>query len=167
MVVADGNTIQNCSSFGNPEPHMWLSFKNRNISVGERYVTLKIQTATSNNSGEYICNARNKVGHSRVAFFVEIKGKIWNFENRQRFSICKWQIVLINFTFHHIITQKWSCYAYEFKCNSINQTFIFLFRKQLSHTYLCHLWHFIPCCTDSDYFNLSVHVEKEKIKWTL
>ncbi|KAI7802979.1 intercellular adhesion molecule 5 [Triplophysa rosa] len=72
-VVADGNITLNCSSSGNPEPHMWWSFKNANISTGGRHVTINILKATSTDSGEYICSATNRFGHNSKTFSVEIK----------------------------------------------------------------------------------------------
>ncbi|XP_056608280.1 intercellular adhesion molecule 5 [Triplophysa dalaica] len=75
-VEADRNITLNCSSSGNPEPQVWWSFKNKNISTGGRYVSINIQKATSSNSGEYICSATNRVGHSRKIVSVEIKENI-------------------------------------------------------------------------------------------
>ncbi|KAA0705374.1 hypothetical protein E1301_Tti009761 [Triplophysa tibetana] len=75
-VLADRNITLNCSSSGNPEPHMWWSFKNANISTGGRYVSIKIQKATSSDSGEYICTATNRFGHSSMNVSVEIKENI-------------------------------------------------------------------------------------------
>uniref|UniRef100_A0A8C1QTW2 Ig-like domain-containing protein n=1 Tax=Cyprinus carpio TaxID=7962 RepID=A0A8C1QTW2_CYPCA len=68
----DSNITLECYSTGNPEPEMWWSFKNRNISTGRRHIN--IERATSTNAGVYTCSATNKFGRSDKTFIVEIKG---------------------------------------------------------------------------------------------
>uniref|UniRef100_A0A8C1TXT1 Ig-like domain-containing protein n=1 Tax=Cyprinus carpio TaxID=7962 RepID=A0A8C1TXT1_CYPCA len=68
----DSNITLECYSTGNPEPAMWWSFKNRNISTGRRHIN--IERATSTNAGVYTCSATNKFGRSDKTFIVEIKG---------------------------------------------------------------------------------------------
>uniref|UniRef100_A0A8C1HAM2 Ig-like domain-containing protein n=1 Tax=Cyprinus carpio carpio TaxID=630221 RepID=A0A8C1HAM2_CYPCA len=71
VVGEDSNITLECYSTGNPEPEMWWSFKNRNISTGRRHIN--IERATSTNAGVYTCSATNKFGRSDKTFIVEIK----------------------------------------------------------------------------------------------
>ncbi|XP_073686139.1 vascular cell adhesion protein 1 [Garra rufa] len=69
----DSDITLECSSSGNPEPEMWWSFKNKNISTGRRHIALNIGRATSTNAGVYTCSATNKFGRNDKSFVVEIR----------------------------------------------------------------------------------------------
>ncbi|XP_051573256.1 intercellular adhesion molecule 5 isoform X2 [Myxocyprinus asiaticus] len=75
-VVEDSNITLECSSTGNPEPEMWWSFNNKNISTERRHrhITLNIQKATFTSAGVYKCSATNEFGRQEKNFIVEIKG---------------------------------------------------------------------------------------------
>uniref|UniRef100_A0A672MFZ9 Ig-like domain-containing protein n=1 Tax=Sinocyclocheilus grahami TaxID=75366 RepID=A0A672MFZ9_SINGR len=72
VVGEDSNITLECYSTGNPEPEVWWSFKNRNISTGRRHIN--IERATSTSAGVYTCSATNKFGRSDKTFIVEITG---------------------------------------------------------------------------------------------
>ncbi|XP_067277387.1 intercellular adhesion molecule 5 [Pseudorasbora parva] len=79
VVVEDGNIVLECGSSGNPEPEMWLSFTNKNLSTGSRHITFKIERATSTSAGVYTCGATNKFGSKEKTFIVEIRAKSSNY----------------------------------------------------------------------------------------
>ncbi|XP_052407370.1 intercellular adhesion molecule 5 isoform X2 [Carassius gibelio] len=79
VVGKGGNLKLNCTSTGNPEPKMWLSFNNKNISTGGRNITLKIERATSKNDGIYTCSAINVFGRNDKSFVVEIRDDSLNY----------------------------------------------------------------------------------------
>ncbi|NP_001091731.1 intercellular adhesion molecule 5 precursor [Danio rerio] len=73
VVAKDYRIILQCNSSGNPEPEMWWSFNNKNISTGRRYITFNIEKATSTSAGNYTCIARNEIGRQEKVFTVKIK----------------------------------------------------------------------------------------------
>ncbi len=79
VVGKDSNINLECHSTGNPEPEVWWSFKNKNISTERRHIN--IERATSTNAGVYTCSATNKFGRSDKTFIVEIKGLGFECEN--------------------------------------------------------------------------------------
>ncbi|XP_016318544.1 hemicentin-1 isoform X1 [Sinocyclocheilus anshuiensis] len=79
VVGEDSNITLECTSAGNPEPEMWLSLKNKNISTGRRHITLNIERATSTNAGVYTCSATNKFGRKDKSFVVEIRDDSRNY----------------------------------------------------------------------------------------
>uniref|UniRef100_A0A673G7E9 Ig-like domain-containing protein n=1 Tax=Sinocyclocheilus rhinocerous TaxID=307959 RepID=A0A673G7E9_9TELE len=81
ITVYYSNITLECSSTGNPEPEMWLNFKNKNISTGRRHITLNIERATSTNAGVYTCSATNTFGRKDKSFVVEIRGLGCDCEN--------------------------------------------------------------------------------------
>lgn len=68
----DSNIKLECNSTGNPEPEVWWSFNNKNISTGRRHIN--IERASSTDAGVYTCSATNKFGRSDKTFIVEIRG---------------------------------------------------------------------------------------------
>ncbi|XP_067238673.1 intercellular adhesion molecule 5 isoform X2 [Chanodichthys erythropterus] len=74
-VEEDSSITLECNSTGNPEPDVWWSFNNKNISTGRRYIV----RATSTSAGVYTCSAKSNVGHKDKNFVVEIKGKPPNY----------------------------------------------------------------------------------------
>ncbi|XP_051995626.1 intercellular adhesion molecule 5 isoform X6 [Xyrauchen texanus] len=76
FVVEDSDISLECNSTGNPEPEMWWSFNNKNISAERhhRQITLNIQKATFTSAGVYKCSATNEFGLQEKNFIVEIKG---------------------------------------------------------------------------------------------
>ncbi|XP_048047158.1 intercellular adhesion molecule 5 isoform X5 [Megalobrama amblycephala] len=77
-VEEDSNITLECNSTGNPEPDVWWSFNNKNISTRRRHI-LNIEKATSTSAGVYTCSAKNNVGHKDKNFVVEIRGKPPNY----------------------------------------------------------------------------------------
>lgn len=77
VVGKDSNINLECHSTGNPEPEVWWSFKNKNISTERRHIN--IERATSTNAGVYTCSATNKFGRSDKTFIVEIKDDFPNY----------------------------------------------------------------------------------------
>ncbi|XP_043091487.1 intercellular adhesion molecule 5 [Puntigrus tetrazona] len=74
IVEQHSNITLECPSTGNPEPEVWWSFKNKNISTGRRHIN--IERATSTNAGVYTCSASNEFGRIYKSFLVEIKDDI-------------------------------------------------------------------------------------------
>ncbi|XP_056310059.1 intercellular adhesion molecule 5 [Danio aesculapii] len=72
-VAKDSRITLQCNSSGNPEPEMWWSFNNKNISTGRRYIPFTIEKATSTSAGVYTCSATNKFGRQDKVFTVKIK----------------------------------------------------------------------------------------------
>ncbi|XP_059415248.1 hemicentin-2-like isoform X2 [Carassius carassius] len=72
VMEEDSNLTLECYTTGNPEPEVWWSFKNRNISTGSRH--FNIERAMSTSAGVYTCSATNKFGRSDKTFIVEITG---------------------------------------------------------------------------------------------
>ncbi|XP_052408372.1 hemicentin-1 isoform X11 [Carassius gibelio] len=80
FVMEEGSNITlECNTTGNPEPEVWWSFKNRNISTGGRH--FNIERATSTSAGVYTCSATNKFGRNDKTFIVEIKALDYVFPN--------------------------------------------------------------------------------------
>lgn len=79
VVGKDSNIMLECNLTGNPEPEVWWSFNNKNISNERRHIN--IERATSSDAGVYICSATNKFGHRDKTFIVEIKGLGFEDEN--------------------------------------------------------------------------------------
>ncbi|KAL1278586.1 hypothetical protein QQF64_025259 [Cirrhinus molitorella] len=79
VVGENSNITLECSSSGNPEPEMWWSFKNKNISTGRRHITFNIGRATSTNAGNYTCVATNEFGRRVKSFVVEIRDDSSNY----------------------------------------------------------------------------------------
>ncbi|XP_073713998.1 hemicentin-1 [Misgurnus anguillicaudatus] len=74
--VEEGSSITlKCIFFGNPEPNMWWTFKNQNITTGGRNNAINITKATSVDAGVYTCSATNQLGRKDKIFTVEIKEK--------------------------------------------------------------------------------------------
>lgn len=61
---------------------MLLSFDNKNISTGRRYITFNIKKVTSSSAGVYTCIATNKFGRQQNVFTVKIKGLLHDYENK-------------------------------------------------------------------------------------
>uniref|UniRef100_A0A672RP08 Ig-like domain-containing protein n=1 Tax=Sinocyclocheilus grahami TaxID=75366 RepID=A0A672RP08_SINGR len=87
ITVYYSNITLECTSTGNPEPEMWWSLKNKNISTGRRHITLNIERATSSNAGVYTCSATNTFGRKDKSFVVEIRGLGCGCENNMIFPI--------------------------------------------------------------------------------
>ncbi|XP_065105206.1 basement membrane-specific heparan sulfate proteoglycan core protein isoform X3 [Paramisgurnus dabryanus] len=74
-VDESSNITLKCIFSGNPEPDMWWTFKNQNISTGGRDNTINITKATSVDAGVYTCSATNQFGRKDKHFTVVIKEK--------------------------------------------------------------------------------------------
>ncbi|XP_051745755.1 intercellular adhesion molecule 5 isoform X5 [Ctenopharyngodon idella] len=70
------NIILECNWTGYPEPDVWWSFNNKNISTGRRHI---IERARSTSAGVYTCSAMNKFGRKDKNVVVEIRGNPPNY----------------------------------------------------------------------------------------